>query len=143
MKGKWELLPKIEEITVDRHTNTHMEKKSKYFDGHVHPSQSEESKCMWAHDKDGVTRSVLTYIHSLLIEKDGRVRWNISILFPCACPPWSVQFLARILTFFSLILCFTLLKFCSLVLKYVPSLWPTPNNSCNLFSLIEIVAPLF
>ena len=32
-----------------------------------------------------------TYIHSLLIENDGRVRQNISILFPCvclcACPP--------------------------------------------------------
>ena len=29
---------------------------------------------------------VFTYIHSLLIEKDGSVRWNISIKFPCACP---------------------------------------------------------
>jgi hypothetical protein len=39
-------LPKIEEITVDRHTNTHMETKSKYFEGHDRLSQSEESKCM-------------------------------------------------------------------------------------------------
>ena len=27
-------------------TQKHMETKLKYFDGHVHPSQSEESKCM-------------------------------------------------------------------------------------------------
>ena len=31
-KGKWELLPKIEEFTMDRHTNTHTETKSKYFE---------------------------------------------------------------------------------------------------------------
>ena len=36
--------------------NTHMETKSKYFDGHDCSSQSEESKWMWAHDKDGITR---------------------------------------------------------------------------------------
>ena len=51
---------------------------------------------------------VLTYMCSLLIEKDGRVRWNISILFPCvcscACPQWTLQFSVRVLTFFSLIL---------------------------------------
>ena len=54
---------------------------------------------------------MLTYIRSLLIEKDGRVRRNISILFPCvcscACPPWTLQFSVRVLTFLSLILeCF-------------------------------------
>ena len=37
-------------------THKHMETVSKYFDGHGRPSQSEESKCMWAHDKDDVTR---------------------------------------------------------------------------------------
>ena len=37
-------------------TNTHTETKSKYFDGHCRLSQSEESECMWAHDKYGVTR---------------------------------------------------------------------------------------
>jgi hypothetical protein len=31
-------LPKIEEITVDRHTNTHTETKLKYFDRHGHLS---------------------------------------------------------------------------------------------------------
>ena len=41
---------------VDRHTNTHTETKSKYFDGHGRPSQSEESECMWAHNKDDITR---------------------------------------------------------------------------------------
>jgi hypothetical protein len=39
---------------------------------------------------------VLTCISSLLIEKDCRVHWNITILFPCVCscvcPPWSLQF---------------------------------------------------
>ena len=30
---------------VDRHTNTHTETKSKYFDGHGRLSQSEESEC--------------------------------------------------------------------------------------------------
>jgi hypothetical protein len=39
-------LLKIEEFTVDRHTNTHTETKSKYFDGHSRPSQSEENECM-------------------------------------------------------------------------------------------------
>ena len=34
---------------MNRHTNTHTETKSKYFDGHGRPSQSEESECMWAH----------------------------------------------------------------------------------------------
>jgi len=37
-------LTKIEEITVDRHTNTHTETKSKYFDGHGRPSQSIKKK---------------------------------------------------------------------------------------------------
>ena len=32
------------------HKHTHTETKSKYFDGHGCPSQSEESECMWAHD---------------------------------------------------------------------------------------------
>ena len=39
---------------VDRHTNTHMETKLKYFDGHSRPSQSEENECMLAYDKDGI-----------------------------------------------------------------------------------------
>ena len=49
---------------------------------------------------------VLTYICSLLIEKDGCVCWNIlsSYVCSCACPPWSHQFLVRVFSFFSLIL---------------------------------------
>ena len=43
---------------VDRHTNTHTETKSKYFDGHSSLSQSEERECMWTHDKDGVMPSL-------------------------------------------------------------------------------------
>ena len=49
-------LTKFEEITVDRHTNTHTETKLKYFDGHGRLSQSEESECMWAHDEYGIAR---------------------------------------------------------------------------------------
>ena len=41
---------------MDRHMNTHTETKLKYFDRHGRLSQSEESECMWAHNKDGITR---------------------------------------------------------------------------------------
>ena len=94
---------------MDRHTNTHRETKSKYFDGHGRLSQSEESECMWAHDKDGVTR-VLSCTHTHSLSSDWE-RWSspskyfdfVSVCL-CACPPWSLQFLVRVLTFFSLIL---------------------------------------
>ena len=41
---------------MDRHMNTHKETKLKYFDLHGRLSQSKESECMSAYDKDGVTR---------------------------------------------------------------------------------------
>ena len=54
---------------------------------------------------------VLTYIRSLLIEKDGHVSQNISILFPCvcscACPPCTLQFSVRVITFLFFILCYS------------------------------------
>ena len=57
------------------------------------------------HTKDGITS-----IRSLLIE-DGHVRRNITILFPCVClctcPPWTLKFSVRVLTFLSLILCYS------------------------------------
>jgi hypothetical protein len=37
------------------HEHGHTGTKSKYFDGHGRPSQSEESECMWAHDNDDDT----------------------------------------------------------------------------------------
>ena len=37
-------------------THKHTETVSRYFDWHSHLSQSKESKCLWTHDKDGVTR---------------------------------------------------------------------------------------
>ena len=55
-KGKWKLLPGIEEITKGTGTHKHMETVSRYFDWHGHLSQLEESKCLWTHDKNGVTR---------------------------------------------------------------------------------------
>ena len=64
------LLLKIEEITVDRHTNTHTETKSKYFNGHGRLSQSEESECMWTHDKNGVMNYYNCRIFSRLVEPE-------------------------------------------------------------------------
>ena len=52
---------------------------------------------------------MFTYIHSLLIEKDGCDRRNISIKFPCVCVCLSyrnLQFLVRVFPFLSLILCY-------------------------------------
>ena len=50
------VLPKIEERSLkERHTQT----KSKYFAGHRRLSQSEESECMWTHNKDDVTRDAI------------------------------------------------------------------------------------
>ena len=37
-----------QKIEEERHTET----KSKYFNSHSCLSQSEESECMWTHDKD-------------------------------------------------------------------------------------------
>ena len=37
-------------------THKHTETVSRFFDRHGYLSQSEESKCLWTHDKDGVTR---------------------------------------------------------------------------------------
>ena len=39
----------------DRHTET----VSRYFDWHGSLSQSKESKCLWTHDKDGITREFM------------------------------------------------------------------------------------
>ena len=58
-------------FTEDRHTNTHTETKSKYFYGHGRPFQSEENKCIWAHDKDGVTRVFERCHHGVARGMDG------------------------------------------------------------------------
>ena len=101
-KGKWKLLPKIEEITVGQaHINL-----IKIFWQHGRLTQSEESKCLWTHDKDGVsleslwkvppflsqpfiislvTPSLLC-IHKHLLSSDWERQpccQNISIKFPC------------------------------------------------------------
>ena len=59
-------------IREDRHTNTCTETKSKYFDGHGRPSQSEENECMRAHDKDGVTRVFKRCHQGVARGMDGR-----------------------------------------------------------------------
>ena len=50
---------KLKRSPEEWHTQT-PETYSKYFDGHRHLSQSEESECMWTHDEDGVTREWLS-----------------------------------------------------------------------------------
>ena len=87
-KGKWKLLPGIEEITKGTGTHKHTETVSRYIDWHGRLSQSKESKCLWTHDKDGITRE-----------------------FTCVCVClsllWSLQFLVRVFTFLSLNLWFS------------------------------------
>ena len=60
-KRKRKLLPKNEEISRGKaHTITYL----KYFDDHRRLSWSEESKCMWAHGKDGAMWEFLkTYVY--------------------------------------------------------------------------------
>ena len=43
-------------------TREHMETVSRHFDRHSRLYQSEESKCFWTHDKDGIT-SIYIYIY--------------------------------------------------------------------------------
>jgi hypothetical protein len=40
-------------------THKHTETVSRYFDWHSRLSQLEESKCLWTHDKDCVTRDII------------------------------------------------------------------------------------
>ena len=71
---------------MDRHINTHTETKSKYFDGHSHLSQSEESECMLAHEKDGITR-VFERCHQGLREEwmEGNLKGDYLRLMPALC----------------------------------------------------------
>ena len=61
-----------------------METCSKYFNGHRHLSQSEDSEFMWKHDKDGVTREFLKGAPSGLREEwmKGNLKGNYLRLIP-------------------------------------------------------------
>ena len=65
----------------------------------------------WHLSKTLVMPSLMcAHIQSLSFDWERRQCPYISILFPfvcsCACPPWSLQFLVRVFTFLSLILCY-------------------------------------
>ena len=77
-------------------THKHTETVSRYFDWHGRLSQSKESKCLWTHDKDGVTRE-FTKGATRGLRRDG---WR-EIL----------QFLVRVFTFLSLNLWFFVLRY--------------------------------
>jgi hypothetical protein len=78
---------------VDRHTNTHTETKSKYLDGHGRLSQSEENECMWAHNKDGITR-VLGRCHQGVARgmDGGKFKRRLSEVIARAVSRWQNEF---------------------------------------------------
>ena len=82
---------KMKRSPEERHTETYLI----CFNDHRCLSQSEESKCMWTHGKDGAT--CVHIIYSLLIEKDICDRRNILNKFPrvCAFPPEMSSFLGK------------------------------------------------
>ena len=59
-------LKRFPEESTHKHTETHL----KYFNGHRRFSQSKESKCMWTHSKDGVTR-VFERCHQGVVREEG------------------------------------------------------------------------
>ena len=91
-------------------TRKHTESVSKYFDGHGCLSQSEESKCLWTHDKDGVTREFMKGATRGLREEwmEGNylrlMPAYFYTVFVCLVLQWFLQFLVRVFTFLSLIL---------------------------------------
>ena len=89
-------------------THKHTETVSRYFDRHGHLYQSEESKCLWTHDKDGVIES-LRKVPPCLSK-------YLNTVSMCLCVPvllWFLQFLVRVFTFLSLNLWFPCVCVCS------------------------------
>ena len=54
IKGK-ESENSYQELRRSQKGQAHTKTESRYFDWHGHLPQSKESKCLWTHDKDGVT----------------------------------------------------------------------------------------
>ena len=69
------------------HEHTHKETKSKYLNRHGCISQSEESKCMWAHDRDGVSLEFLKGATRGLQEEwmGGNLKGDYLRLMPGLC----------------------------------------------------------
>ena len=106
-KGKWKLLPKIEEITVGQaHANT-QKLNQNISTGRLY--QSEESKCLWTHDtlESHAIFVVCSHTFALFWLRKRAVSVKIFWLtFRVFCGPvlqWSIQFLVRVFTVLSLI----------------------------------------
>ena len=56
-------------------THKHTETYTKYFDSHIRLSQSEESECMWTHDKEGTRKEGMK----------GNLKGNYMRLIPGLC----------------------------------------------------------
>ena len=74
---------KLKRSPRDRHTKT----VSRYFDRHSRLYQSEESKCLWTHDKDGITREFMKDATRGLQEEwiEGNLKGNYLRLMPGLC----------------------------------------------------------
>ena len=80
-------------------THKHTETWLKRFNDHRCLSQSEESKFMWTYGKDGAmwvadmtpSSHVVTYIYSLLVNKDICDHWNVSVKLLCVCVCFSSE----------------------------------------------------
>ena len=88
-------------------THKHTETELRYFDWHGRLSQSKESKCLWTHDKDGITREFTkdaTFTLFRLRKTAVPVEISRFSFHVCACLSlsWSLQFLVRVFTFLSL-----------------------------------------
>ena len=83
------------------------------FDDDRYLSQSEESKCMCTHGKDGAIHS-----HTFLIEKEISDRQNFAVKFPCiyVCLSSVDLFIFR----YEFPLFFFLLIFVLTILRYFP-----------------------
>ena len=75
---------------------------SKYFDGHGSLYQSEDSKCLWIHGKDGIivvcsqTFALFWLIKMAVPVKIFQYSFRVPVL------QWSLQFLVRVFTFLSM-----------------------------------------
>ena len=75
---------KIEEVSGGN-AHKHMETYSEYFDGHRSLSRSEESKSVWTHDKDGITREFLKVATKGFWGMEGNLKENYLSLILGLC----------------------------------------------------------
>jgi hypothetical protein len=123
--------------SLEQSTSKHTENYLRYFNGHRHLSQSEESECMWIHYNVCDTIFVMcshTFTLFWLRKKSVTIKmFRISFrVFVCAFPQRSLQFFVRFFPFLSLILCYsyidTFLSMWSVLLQNVHSCF---NYSAN------------